>query len=520
MMNLIVRVLAALYAVVTLWLAIYGLNNLLLVVVYWWRGRRPLPTPGFSRDSLPAVTVQLPVYNEAHVVERLIDAVVGLDYPRDRLEVQVLDDSTDETTRLVEARAAFHRARGVDVQVLRRPSREGFKAGALAWGQARARGDLTAIFDADFVPPPDFLLRTVPHFLADPSLGMVQTRWSHLNSDYSLLTRAQALSLDGHFVVEKAAQTRSGLLVYFNGSAGVWRRECIESSGGWQADTLSEDLDLSYRAQAAGWRCLYLPGVETPSEIPPQLLAYKWQQARWTQGSVQCLRKLAGPILRSRNLSPAQKLMALLRPSGHLAHPLMTLLLLLTLPLLFLPQVVRDPLRILAPLSVAPLLFYATSQVAVYRDWKRRLLALPLLTLVGTGMAWSNSRAVWQGLTRWGGVFTRTPKFRLEGRRGDWTHSRYRQARDGAVVGEIVLSLYALGTAAVAWATGNTGSVPFLLVYALAFGLVAGRSLTETGLSRGRRLPWLGRRRDRRAGEVREGLSSGSGGNEPVVPQG
>ncbi|HEC36080.1 MAG TPA: glycosyltransferase [Anaerolineae bacterium] len=487
MTDIIAYVLAALYALVTLWLTAYGLNSWILVALYWRNGHRSHPAPPVPRHRLPTVTVQLPVYNEQHVVERLIDAVARLDYPRDRLQIQVLDDSTDETSRLVAARAALHRERGVDIQVLRRPSREGFKAGALAWGLAHARGELVAVFDADFVPRPDFLLRTIPHFLNDSRLGMVQARWSHLNTDYSLITRVQALALDGHFVVEQTARSRSGLPMHFNGTAGVWRRACIETSGGWQTDTVCEDLDLSYRAQLAGWRCLYLPEVEGPAELPPQILAFKRQQARWAQGSVQCLRKLAGPLARSRRLNPVQKLMGLIHLSGYLAHPLMVLLLLITLPLLFHPHLMRGRLNLLGPVCLGPLLVYATSQWTLYPDWKQRLLTLPLLVLVGTGIAWSNSLAAWQGLTRWGGGFSRTPKFRLEGRRGEWARSRYRLERDRAVVGEVVLTLYALAAAGAAWATGNTGSTPFLVLYAAAFGLVAGLSLGEMIGPRGRR---------------------------------
>ncbi len=479
MADFIAPALAILYTLVTLWLALYGLNSWALVVLYWRNRRRAPFTTQVDGDRLPSVTVQLPIYNERHVVERLIDAVAGLEYPRDRLQIQVLDDSTDETTRLAEARAAFHRERGVDIHVLRRSDRVGFKAGALAWGLAHARGEFIAVFDADFVPRPDFLLRTIPPLLTDPRLGMVQTRWAHLNADYSLLTRVQALALDGHFVVEQTARSRSDLPMHFNGTAGVWRRACIEASGGWQTDTVCEDLDLSYRAQMAGWRCLYLPEVEGPAELPPQVLAFKRQQARWTRGSVQCLRKLAGPLVRCRQLNGVQKAMGLIHLSGYLAHPLMVALLLLTLPLLFHPHLMRGPLNLLGPVCLGPFLVYATSQWALYPDWKRRLLAFPLLVLVGTGIAWNNTLAAWEGLTRWGGDFARTPKFRLEGRRGEWIHSRYRLGSDRSVVGEIVLALYALAAAGVALATGNTGSIPFLLVYVAAFGLVAGLSLAE-----------------------------------------
>jgi cellulose synthase/poly-beta-1,6-N-acetylglucosamine synthase-like glycosyltransferase len=506
MLDTALDVAGVLYALVTLWLAVYGLNGLVLTLLYWWH-RRHLPTdrPNVPRERLPVVTVQLPIYNEKHVVERAIDAIVGLEYPRDKLQIQVLDDSSDETARLAEARAALHRERGVDVHVVSRPSREGFKAGALGWAMSHARGEFIAIFDADFCPKPDFLLRTIPHLLADPELGVIQARWSHINGGYSLLTRVQALALDGHFVVEQTARSCSGLPMHFNGTAGVWRRTCIEESGGWQPDTLCEDLDLSYRAQIAGWRFSYLPDVEGPSELPPQILAFKQQQARWAQGSVQCLRKLARPLLHSSHLSPVQKLMGLVHLSGYLAYPLMLLLMALTLPLSLHSHVVQGPLRILAPLCLGPLLSYVTSQRVLYPDWKRRLLALPLLVLVGTGVAWNNTRGIWRGLRRWGGEMKRTPKFRLEGQEGKWAYSAYRLISDRSLVGEVVLTLYALGTAAAAWIMGNRGSVPFLLLYAAAFGLVAGLSLAEARRPRdlGATLVWgpvgqrLGRSRSR-----------------------
>ncbi len=488
MADVITYALGALYTLLTVWLTVYGLNGWILSALYWRNRNRSCYTPPVPRRQLPLVTVQLPIYNEQHVVERLIDAVARLDYPRDRLQVQVLDDSTDGTSDLVAARAALYHERGIDIQVLHRPNRAGFKAGALAHSLAQASGEFIAIFDADFCPRPDFLLRTVPHLLSDPRLGMVQVRWSHLNAGYSLLTRAQALALDGHFVVEQTARNRSGLLMHFNGTAGVWRRTCIEGSGGWQTDTVCEDLDLSYRAQLAGWRCLYLPDVDSPAELPPQVLAFKRQQARWTRGSIQCLRKLAPSLVRSPRLTTVQKLMGLIHLSGYLAHPLMVLLLLVTMPLLFYPHLLRGPLNLLGPVAMGPLLVYATGQWALYPDWRRRLLAFPLLVLVGTGIAWNNTLEAWKGLTSWGGTFARTPKFHLEGRQGDWARSRYRLRGDGAVVGEIALTIYALLAAGVAWRTGNSGAVPFLLLYVAAFGLVAGMSLAEmAGLRRRKR---------------------------------
>jgi cellulose synthase/poly-beta-1,6-N-acetylglucosamine synthase-like glycosyltransferase len=475
-----VTFLASIHGLIVLWLTIYGLNSFILAFFYLRHRRTALPLPAIDRDDLPSVTVQVPVYNELYVVERAIDHVAALDYPQERLQIQILDDSTDETTHLACARAAFYRQRGVDVEVLNRPDRGGFKAGALSWGLARADGEYVVIFDADFCPHPDFLLQTIPHLVARPRLGMIQTRWSYLNADYSRLTRAQVLALDGHFVVEQIGRNRSGLLMSFNGAGGVWRRRCIEESGGWAADTLCEDLDLSYRAQLAGWECLYLSAVDAPAEIPPQIAAFKRQQVRWAQGSVQTLRKLAGPIVHSRQLGLGQKIMALVHLSSYLAYPLMVLHLLISLPLLLMPNSVQLPLGGLGLMCLGPPLVYALAQQRLYADWGRRLRAFPLLVLIGLGVAWDNTLAVWRGLTRWGGTFARTPKFRLEGRSGRWTNSRYRLQPDGAIIGEIVLTFYALSAAFAAFVTGKQGVIPFLLLYAAAFGAMASMGLAQS----------------------------------------
>jgi cellulose synthase/poly-beta-1,6-N-acetylglucosamine synthase-like glycosyltransferase len=491
-------VLAFIYAGIALWLAAYGLNALILALLYLRHAHHtndgfggPLPPKGpltTPARSLPTVTVQVPVYNEQHVIHRAIDAVASLDYPRDRLQIQILDDSTDETTRLALLRAAFHRRKGVDIQVLRRADRHGFKAGALAWGLGQAKGDAIAIFDADFCPHPDFLLLTTPFFLDRPQLGLVQVRWSHLNADYSPLTRTQAVAFDGHFVVEQTARDRSGLLMNFNGTAGVWRKACIKESGGWRADTLSEDLDLSYRAQLAGWETLYLPDVDAPAELPPQMAAFKRQQARWTQGSVQALRKLIGPLLRSRQIGVAQKGMALLHLSGYLAHALMVLLLLVTLPMLLL-NITPPPLGNVGLLmGLGPPLVYLIGQKHLYSDWWRRFSSFPLLILVGVGIAWNNTLAVWRGLTRWGGTFARTPKFRVEGEPGNgarfWPKSAYRLGIDKSVTGEAGLALYALASAVIAHRVGQVAMLPFLLLFAAAFGTVAGIELAQALLPR------------------------------------
>ena len=474
-----VILLTLIHALIVLWLAIYGLNSFVLAFLYLRHRRANLPTPPVDRSALPTVTVQVPVYNELHVIERVVDAVAKLDYPRDRLHIQILDDSTDETTRLAQERVGLHRKQGTDIAVLRRHDRDGFKPGALAWGLAQADGEYVAVFDADFCPHPDFLLQTIPYFVGRPRLGLVQTRWSHLNADYSPLTRAQTLALDGHFIVEQTGRHRSGLLVSSNGTAGVWRRRCIEESGGWQSDTLCEDLDLSYRAHLAGWECLYLPTVDAPAEVPPQIAAFKQQQSRWAQGSMQALRKLAGPILRSRRLRWTQKAMALVHMSSYLAHALMVVLLLVSLPLLLVPNSAVISSSGLGLMCLGPMLVYAIAQQRLHPDWGRRLWVLPLLMLVGIGIAWSNTQAVWRGLTRWGGTFARTPKFRLEGKAGRWASSSYRLRPDSSIVGEVMLGLYALATACVACILGRYELIPFLILYAAAFGTVAGMGLAQ-----------------------------------------
>ncbi|MGE5602664.1 MAG: glycosyltransferase [Nitrososphaerales archaeon] len=470
--------LVVLYTVVALWLSLYGLQALGLTLLYFRHRRAISPAVPVPEGEWPPVVVQLPIYNERYVVERLIDAAAALDYPRDRLIVQILDDSTDDTTDIAEACAERHRAAATNVCVLHRADRSGFKAGALAWGLAQVDAEFVAVFDADFRPKPDFLRRTVAAMLARPDAGMVQTRWSHLNDNYSYLTHAQSLALDGHFVVEQTARSRSGLLINFNGSGGVWRRACIDDAGGWQADTMTEDMDLSYRAQLAGWRALYLPDVDAPAELPAQMEAFKRQQARWAQGSVQCLRKLGAPILRS-NLRWYQKLMALVHVSGYLSQPLIVLLLLAMLPILWQRETTPAFLLALVIASAGPPLLYAVAQAALYRDWKRRFLYLPALLAVGAGMTWSTTRAVWQGLTAWGGVFKRTPKFRLEGQGGKWGSNAYRLGSDWTVLGEIGLFVYAVVTATVAVLRGQYGALPFLALYVAGYAIVAASSLWQ-----------------------------------------
>lgn len=481
-MQLLTTILQALYVASALGLAIVGFNTLLLSILYLAKRKAaPSAPPTPHDDDLPPVLVQLPIFNERHVAERLVAAVARLDYPRDRLLVQVLDDSTDDTAAIAAAAVEEARAGGVRIEHVRRATREGYKAGALAHGLEQTGAPLVAIFDADFVPPPGFLREVVPYFLADERLGMVQTRWAHLNERQNLLTRGQALALDAHFVVEQTARHRSGLFMNFSGTAGVWRRACIEDSGGWHHDTLSEDIDLSYRAQLRGWRFLYLPGVGVPAEIPPLMMGLKRQQARWATGTVQCLLKMGGTVLRS-HLTPLQKVEAVLHLGGYFLHPLMLIILLLTLPLLLLGGLSGLPLAGLGLAMLGSPVQVLIAQRALHHDWARRLLVFPALLLGGMGIAVSNTAAVLRGLSGRAQPFERTPKFQAETNRG-WAASSYALLSDLTTPVEVFMALYAAVTAALAL-TRLPAVAPFMVLYALAFLHVAGVSAWQSRAAR------------------------------------
>jgi len=507
-----------LYALCAITLSLYGLNSLLLTALYMWHRRdtRAHRAHAECRDDAeerartshrdvdpgaqsaaepgwPYVTVQLPVYNELHTVERLLAAVAALDYPRDRLQVQVLDDSTDGTRALVARMVEQLRQAGIDAAHITRADRTGYKAGALAAGLASAKGELIALFDADFVPAPDFLRQVVPR-LADPQVGCVQTRWGHVNRDYSPITQVQALMLDGHFVVEQTARSRAGLFGSFNGTAGVWRRACIEDAGGWTNDTLTEDLDLSYRAQLRGWVVAYLPQVIVPAELPVQIGAFKRQQARWAQGSIQTARKLVGPLLRSRQPWTV-KLQGVAHLTAYLAHPLMVLNVLLLAPTVLLdsaaPGWMRGWAQAVSPwlmlAALGPPLLYTVAQVADGRGWPRRLLALPLLVLTGIGIALNNTWAVLKALLGLRQGFLRTPKYAVR-RAGDtWVGTVYALGVDPMIWGELAMAVYAL--ALVVLRVVSWGLAPWLLLYAAGFLYVAAAGLLQAL----RRRRWLAR---------------------------
>src|ERR1700704_3875785 len=467
------------YFLVLLVLSLYGSHRYVMAYLYYkYKGNLPVPAGKFS--TLPRVTIQLPIFNEMYVVERLIEAVCAIDYPRDRLEIQVLDDSTDETQGIARALIERKRRAGTDICYLHRDNRSGFKAGALQEGLVCAKGDLVAVFDAGFGPSPDFLLRSV-HYFTDPDVGMVQVRWEHLNRDSSHLTQAQAIFLDGHFVIEHTARNRSGRFFNFNGTAGVWRRETIEDAGGWQHDTLTEDLDLSYRAQLRGWQFVYLPEVVSPAEVPVEMNAFKTQQHRWAKGSIQTARKLLPRILRS-DLPREVKVEAFFHLTANFTYPLMILLTVLMPVSMVIRfkhgwyEVLLLDLPFFWTATVSVVLFYVASQREIGIAWWKRLQYLPFIMALGIGMCVNQSKAVIEALVGYETGFNRTPKTGMQGRDRSWLKKRYRTLLTAQPLLELALGAYLTSAIWFALDKGVYFSLPFLLLFQWGFfnvGLVS-----------------------------------------------
>lgn len=434
------------------------------------------PTPPLDDRDLPRVTVQLPLYNERHVARRLLDAVCRLDYPRELLHVQLLDDSTDDTTSILDERVAALRADGFDIEHVRRPMRNGFKAGALRHGLETAVGEFVAIFDADFVPHADFLRRTIPHLVAEPRLGMVQTRWEHLNADYSLLTRVQAMALDAHFAMEQQVRNRARCFINFNGTAGVWRKSCIIDAGNWHSDTLTEDLDISYRAQLRGWRFLYLNDVAVPAELPAEINGLKLQQFRWTKGAVETARKLLWSVWRSHQ--PLRiKLYATSHLTSNLVFPFVLFVAVLSVPMVLLKSTTSDHavwfdcLGAFVVATMSTMLFYLTAQRDLRVNWRRRMLLYPLFLAASTGLAINNSRAVIEALVRRKSAFVRTPKYNIIATADGWGGSTYRIRSVGVgTILEILLALYFIAGVAISIDRGEYAAIPFQLLFLVGFG--------------------------------------------------
>ena len=399
------------YSAVVLSLVVYAIHLIILIILYvWHKSDEPPPLPNLNQSIVPSVLVQIPLRNERYVVDTILQAVTTIEWPKEKLHIQILDDSDDDTYRNAVSKVVKLQKDGYEISLIHRLNNEGYKAGALSVGLAYTDCDFVAIFDADFIPDSRFLQQTLPYFYENPELAMVQTRWEYENSSDSYVTKCQAMALDAHFVIDHIARNRSKLMMNFNGTAGIWKRSAIEKAGGWQIDTLAEDLDLSYRAQLAGLKCLYLPNIASPSQLPKNVNAFMHQQIRWAKGAAQTLRKLILVIVRSPNLSIWQKMMALLHLSGYFTQFLFLLLVVLSLPMTLLFPVPPAFIHLLGPISFVPLIYYGLSQTALYHRGLLRLRYYPLLALLAMASSFNIILALHEGILQWGGEFKIKPK--------------------------------------------------------------------------------------------------------------
>lgn len=484
-------VIISLYFGILFILSIYGIYRLKLVYTFFRYLKYP-PKPKSEFTELPPVTVQLPLFNELYVVERLLEAVTKIDYPAHLLEIQVLDDSTDETVEIAAKAVARYREQGFDIQHIHRTDRTGFKAGALEQGLKVAKGKFVAVFDADFLPRPDTILNMI-HYFTEDLVGMVQMRWSHINGDYNLLTKIQSIMLDGHFVVEQTARNRSGTFFNFNGTAGMWRREAIEGSGGWQHDTLTEDTDLSYRAQLMGWKFVYLVDKDVPAELPVEINGFKAQQRRWAKGLIQVGLKLLPRIIKNPNLKRRTKVELFFRLTNNIAAPLMILLAILHFPVLivrynqgFFHLLLFDtPILIFSTLSVVS--FYGASQYYLYpKTWKSRIKYLPLAMAMGIGLTFSNARAVLEALLGIQSSFVRTPKYSVENNSDSWFAQamKYRRKKGLIPYLELLTALYFALTIYYAFSRHIFGTIPFLILFLFGYGYTGAMSVFQSSWQR------------------------------------
>ncbi len=469
------------YFIVLICLAFYGMHRYQLVWLYFRHRKNAAKEPPEHFAQLPRITVQLPIFNEQFVVERLLESICAMEYPRELLDIQVLDDSTDETRVVAEdivARYASGEATGraEPIYYIHRTDRAGFKAGALDHGLKTANGDLVAIFDADFTPPADWLMRVVHHF-AEPDVGMVQTRWTHLNRDYSFLTQVEAILLDGHFVLEHGGRSRAGVFFNFNGTAGMWRRNVIPEAGGWQHDTLTEDTDLSYRAQLKGWRFKYLQDVECPAELPIEMTAFKTQQARWAKGLIQTSKKILPRVLKRDDVPFHTKLEAWYHLTANISYPMMILLSVLLMPAMvirfyqgwFQMMLIDFPLFMASTFSISS--FYLASQRELYpRSWWKTFLYLPFLMSLGIGLTLTNTKAVMEALFGIQSSFVRTPKFAVKKKAERSKNAAKYRKRLGIIPWlELLIGCYFALTIWYAIANENYFTVPFLLLFVIGY---------------------------------------------------
>jgi len=477
------------YFIVLIWLASYGIHRYTLVYLYYKNRKNRTQEPAQTFAELPRVTVQLPIFNEQFVVERLLDAICKLEYPREKLDIQVLDDSTDETQQVTSALVERYASLGQPISYLHRTNREGFKAGALQEGMKTAKGEFIAIFDADFVPPEDFLLKIVQYF-TDPKIGMVQGRWTHINRNYSFLTNVEAMLLDGHFVLEHGARSRSNVFFNFNGTGGMWRRTAIEEAGGWQHDTLTEDTDLSYRAQLKVWKFLYVEDLECPAELPVEMTAFKTQQARWAKGLIQTAKKILPRVMKSDEPWRV-KMEAWYHLTANISYPLMIALSVLLLPAMiirfyqgwFQMLYIDLPLFLASTFSVSS--FYLVSQKVLFpKNWYRTFLYLPFLMALGIGLTITNSRAVLEALFGHKSAFARTPKYRVESRKDKVRSKKYRRRLGWVPWLELLIGGYFALTVYYAIDNENFVTVPFLLLFVIGYWYTGFMSLFQGVFSR------------------------------------
>jgi cellulose synthase/poly-beta-1,6-N-acetylglucosamine synthase-like glycosyltransferase len=479
------------YFIVLFVLALYGLHRYWLVYDYYAYSKN-VPAQPPPVTEWPRVTIQLPIYNERYVIERLVEAISRFDYPSELLDVQVLDDSTDETQEVAGNCVERYAAQGMPITYIHRNNREGYKAGALENGLKSSKGQFVAIFDADFVPSPDFLQRTIPYFM-NPSggagIGMVQTRWTYLNTDYSLLTQVETILLDGHFVVEHGARSRRGTFFNFNGTAGVWRRTAIDQAGGWQHDTLTEDTDLSYRAQLKGWKFLYLPHIECASELPVDMNGFKAQQARWAKGLMQTAKKILPKVFKS-NVPWHVKSEAFFHLTANISYPLMVLLSTMLLPAMivrfyqgWIQMLVIDlPLFLASTCSISS--FYLVAQKELHpKTWYRTFLYMPFVMATGIGISVRNAQAVIEAIAGKKSEFARTPKYNIAGKQGSYAKKSYKNKAGWMPYAEISLGIYFALTVVYAVANENYATVPFLLLFVWGYLYTGFMSLGQTYLA-------------------------------------
>ncbi|HPZ08195.1 MAG TPA: glycosyltransferase family 2 protein [Candidatus Eremiobacteraeota bacterium] len=479
------------YFVLLIILSVFGLHRYLMVYLFYKYKKKTIePQETFSK--LPEITVQLPIFNEMYVIERLIEAVCNFDYPRELLEIQVLDDSTDETCKVAADCVQKYKDLGYRIDYIHRNNREGYKAGALENGLKLSKGEFIVIFDADFVPQPDMLKKTI-HFFTDKKIGMVQVRWGHINRDYSFLTKVQSIFLDGHLMMEQTARFRSGRYFNFNGTAGVWRKDCIISSGGWQHDTLTEDLDLSYRAQMIGWEFIFLKDVIAPAEIPVEMNSFKSQQHRWTKGSIQTAKKLL-PRISKTKMPLKVKLEALIHMTNNFAYLLMAILSVVMFPALLLQYSITDmdklwiriisvDIPIFTAASLSVLLFYMCSQHEAYGNWLKHIIYIPFIMALGVGISINNAKAVLEALLNYKTEFTRTPKYQIENSEDNtWTNKKYAGNKTLVYIIEFVFGLYFTVNLAIAIYLKLYGVAPFLLIYLLGFYYISFMSIFQRSL--------------------------------------